>query len=144
MVRKQERTPRKSSRKPASDRAATPVVEREEARAALAARIQRIAEREMDAVERVLDALGPSGQAEADRCARTLAGIARTLREITALNQPEGAMAAHEADDDTIPVDLDELRCALARELDALIEARVGTENSGSVGTDTQQEPRNT
>jgi hypothetical protein len=143
MVRKQERTPRKSSRKPASDRAATPVVEREEARAALAARIQRIAEREMDAVERVLDALGPSGQAEADRCARALAGIARTLREITALNQPESAMAAHEADDDTIPVDLDELRCALARELDALIEARVGTENSGSVGPDTQQEPRN-
>src|SRR5262249_27975319 len=92
-------------------------------RAALAARIQRVAEREMDAVERVLDALGPSDHAEADRCARTLAGIARTLREITALNTPDTMKSAHDTDDDTIPVDLDALRCELARRIIALVDA---------------------
>jgi hypothetical protein len=96
---------------------------REEARAALAARIQRVAEREMDAVERVLDVLGPSDHAEADRCARALAGIARTLREITALNTPEDVTRADDTDDDTVPVDLDALRCELARRINGLIEA---------------------
>jgi hypothetical protein len=74
--------------------AAASALTRAEARAALAARIQRVAEREIDAVERVLDVLGPSDQAETDRCARTLAGIARTLREITALNTPEDVTRA--------------------------------------------------
>jgi hypothetical protein len=95
----------------------------EDARAALAARIQHIAEREMDAVERVLDVLGPSDQAEADRCARTLAGIARTLREITALNTPDHVKPANDTDDDTVPVDLDALRCELARRIKGLIDA---------------------
>ena len=96
---------------------------REEAHAALAVRIQRVAEREMDAVERVLDVLGPSDQAEADRCARALAGISRTLREITALNTPEDVTRADDTDDDPVPVDLDALRCELARRIKGLIEA---------------------
>lgn len=96
----------------------------EEARHALALRIQRVAERELDAIERILDMLGPSSQPEADRCARTLAGLSRTLREITALNMPEKAIPADDPDDDTIPIDLDELRCELARRIDEVIEAR--------------------
>jgi hypothetical protein len=94
------------------------------ARHALALRIQRVAERELEAIERILDVLGPSDQPEADRCARTLAGISRTLREITALNTPAKALPADDSDDDTIPVDLDELRCELARRLNELVEAR--------------------
>jgi hypothetical protein len=94
-----------------------------DARAALALRIQRVAEREMDAVERILDVLGPSDHAEADRCARALAVIARTLREITALNTPEDVTRADDTDSDAIPVDLDALRCELARRIKGLIEA---------------------
>lgn len=96
----------------------------EDARHALALRIQRVAERELEAIERILDVLGPSSQPEADRCARTLAGISRTLREITALNTSEKTTSADDPDDDTIPVDLDELRCELARRINEVIEAR--------------------
>ena len=103
--------------------------------AELAARIQRVAEREMDAIERVLDALGPASPAEADRCARTLAELARTLREITALNQPEDVAAAHEPDDDAVPVDIDELRCELARRLNALIDAECERARGGAGAT---------
>jgi DNA-binding Lrp family transcriptional regulator len=107
--------------------APTPV----EARAALALRIQCVAEREMDAVERVLDVLGPSNHAEADRCARALAGIARTLREITALNTPEDVTRADDTDNDTVPVDLDALRCELARRIKGLIEAERAAGDGG-------------
>jgi sugar-specific transcriptional regulator TrmB len=96
----------------------------EQASAALVARIQRIAEREMDAVERVLDALGPAENADADRTARTLAGISRTLREVVALTTRETVAETHDPDDDTIPVDIDALRCELARRINALIDAR--------------------
>lgn len=97
--------------------------QREQARLALADRILRTAEREMDAIERVLAQLDPEGQAEADRTSRTLAGIARTLREITALNTPEKTEPAHVSDDDTLPIDIDDLRCELARRINGLVAA---------------------
>ena len=54
-------------------------------RMALALRMQQVVEREMDAVERVLDAIRPDDEGEAERSARTLASVARTLREMAAL-----------------------------------------------------------
>lgn len=92
-------------------------------RAALAVRIQNVVEREMTAVERLLDKAGASDLTAGGASARALAAIARTLREITALNTPEDATSANDTDDDTIPVDLDALRCELARRIVALVKA---------------------
>jgi DNA-binding Lrp family transcriptional regulator len=69
-------------------------------RAALAARIQSVVEREMTVIERAVGVLGPSNEAAAERTVRTLACISRTLREIAALNQPEKVTPPDEADDD--------------------------------------------
>lgn len=124
--------PPASAEAPASVSARPAGTGREDARVALALRIQRVAEREMDAIERVLATLGPSAEVEADRCARTLAGIARTLREITALNTPEDITPKDEADADAIPVDLDELRCELARRINQVIEARYRDAHGGA------------
>jgi flagellar motor switch protein FliG len=92
-------------------------------RAALAQRIQNVVEREMTVLERVVGVLGPSNEAAAERTAQTLAGISRTLREIAALNRPD------EADDDSVPRDIDEFRNELARRIHALIDARCGGES---------------
>lgn len=113
-----------------------------EARVALAARIQNAAEREIEAIERLLAVMAPADNAEADRTARTLASVARALREIAALNQPEEVAPPDEADPDPVPSDIDEFREALARRIESFIAARraandggvSGDANAGSVG----------
>ena len=99
--------PTGSSRRPA----ATP--------AALAARVQRVVERELDAIDQVLSILGAADQAEAERSARTLASLARALKEVMRLTAPELTPEADE-DDDGGPRDLEEFRRELARRLEAL------------------------
>jgi len=103
-------------------------------RAALAARIQHVVEREMDAVERVLDKLGPTSEAEAERSTRTLANVARTLREIVALMKPDEVTPPNDADDDPIPRDIDEFRHELARRINALVDAEREREREGAGG----------
>ena len=93
-------------------------------RAVLAARIRDLVDRELCAVERVLEVIQPADAAEADRSARTLANIARATREIVALNQPPEATPPDEADDDPLPRDLDDFRHELARRIRGFIEAR--------------------
>jgi hypothetical protein len=102
-----------------------------EARIAIAARIQRAVERGLDAVDRVLDTVGPADEGGAERSARTLAAVARTLQEMSALNKPDEVAPPDEADDDPVPIDLDELRNELARRINALIEAGTGEESVG-------------
>lgn len=128
---------------PADARPVTPISP--ERRAALAERIQAVAEREMAVVEKVVAILGPADEAEAERTTRTLAGIARTLREITALNKPAGEVK--DADDDdtadaTIPRDMEEFRRELARRLHAIIDAQSGTEDSRDRGSVCEPDPR--
>jgi len=99
-----------------------------EARIALAERIQTVAEREIAAVEQVLTILGTSDASETEAAARTLASLARTLRE---LRQLDATMATPEpTDDEPVPRDIEELRRSLARKLDALVAGRQ-TEVSG-------------
>lgn len=105
-------------------------------RAAIAERIQAVVEREMEAVERVLAVIGPADLAEAEGGARTLASIARTLREVAALNLPE--QEVKDADDANagaeIPRDMDEFRRELARRLHAIIDAQsAGAGGGGDV-----------
>lgn len=93
-------------------------------RMALALRLQQMVEREMDAVERILRKIKPSDQIEAEHGARTLAGVARTLREIKALNTPTDEPTPEGIDDDPIPRDIDEFRFELARRIRGFIDAR--------------------
>lgn len=95
-----------------------------EQRAALALRIQKVVEREMTAVERLLDRDGASDQSASASNARALAGIARTLREVAILNKPDETMPLDEAKDDPIPRDIDEFRRELARRINAFVDAR--------------------
>jgi hypothetical protein len=95
-------------------------------RTAVAARIQDVVERELAAVERVLDLIGPDDKNEAELSARTLASIARTLREIAAINQPNEVTPPDEADDDPIPRDIDEFREELARRIQSFVAAERG------------------
>lgn len=96
----------------------------EQQRAALAVRIQGVVERELSAVERVLEGVGAADGGEAERSARTLASIARTVREIAALNQPDEVAPPDDDDDDPVPRDIDEFRNELARRIRCFIEER--------------------
>lgn len=100
-------------------------------RVAIAARMQQVVERQMDAVERVLAILGPANQIEAERTARTLASTARTLRDIAAFNQPDEMTAPDAADDDPVPRDIDAFRDALARRIEAFVAARRAADDGG-------------
>lgn len=86
--------------------------------AALAVRVQRVVERELDAIDQILGAIGAADAAEAERSARTLASLARALKEVMRLAAPDEAADAD--DDDPVPRDLDEFRRELARRIEAL------------------------
>jgi hypothetical protein len=96
-------------------------------REATAARVHSMVERELDAVERVLAALAPDDPGNAERAARALASIARTLRDLSQMNAAggdvtdEGPEATTADDDDPPPRDLDEFRRELARRIDAFL-----------------------
>jgi len=89
--------------------------------AALIERVSRAIERELTQIEVIVGGhyVPPRQRTEAERRARTLASLARTLREITALRL-SGKKEKRE-DDDAVPRDLSELRLALARRLDRLV-----------------------
>jgi predicted lipoprotein len=95
-------------------------------RSALAARIHGIVAQGLDAVERVLSKVGPADESGAERSARTLAAVARTLQEMAALTKPEAeVMPPDDADDDDpIPRDINEFRRELARRIRNFIEIR--------------------
>jgi hypothetical protein len=94
-----------------------------EQRLAMALRIQRVVECEMDAMERILAVIRPSDQIEAEHGARTLAGISRALREIKALTEPEAVTPPDDTDDDPVPLDIDEFRNELARRINEFVDA---------------------
>lgn len=85
---------------------------------ALAVRVQRVVERELDAIDSVLSVLGVADSADAERSARTLASLARALTEVMRLSAPEQTPDPDE--DDAMPRDLDEFRRELARRIEAL------------------------
>ncbi len=100
--------------------------------APLAVRVQRAVERELAAIERIVATLRPgsSDMGEAERAARTLASLARTLQEVMRLDRPPEK--AEHADD--VPQDLDELRKALSRKLEALVASQQGEDAGGDDG----------
>lgn len=88
---------------------------------ALIERVSRAIERELTQIEVIVGGhyVPPRQRTEAERRARTLASLARTLREVTALRLNE--KKEKREDDDAVPRDLSELRLALARRLDQLV-----------------------
>lgn len=81
-------------------------------RTLLAARLWRAAERQAAEVEQRI-AAGPRPVAEAERDARVLSVLAKTLRELSAVDAP----AQDEEDEDAAPDDIEELRSALDERL---------------------------
>jgi hypothetical protein len=88
-------------------------------RAQTVRRIRARVEREIEAVEQVLEKAGALG--EADGAARTLGSLVRTLRELQKYDE-DAARRSHlkAEDEDVAPADLDALRDALADRLEKL------------------------
>lgn len=88
---------------------------------ALIERVSRAIERELTQIEVIVGGqyVAPRQRTEAERRARTLASLARTLREVTTLRLSE--KKEKREDDDAVPRDISELRLALARRLDQLV-----------------------
>jgi hypothetical protein len=88
---------------------------------ALIERVSRAIERELSQIETIVGGhhVATRRRTEAERRARTLASLARTLREVMALRA--GDRKAICEDDDPVPRDLTALRLELARRLDRLV-----------------------
>jgi hypothetical protein len=110
-------------------------------RNALAQRIMIAAERDIDAVERILAKVAPNDPIEIEYSARVVASVARTLREIAALNQPDEVTPTDDTDDDPVPLDIDEFRLELARRIHVLVDARRNRQGGGGGGAVAQLEP---
>ena len=90
-------------------------------RAALVKRMWRAADTQVREIENRLlrDAPEPL---ERERDARVLAVLAKTLRELSALDETrEDKQTVTPVDDDAVPRDMGELRRSLARKLEALV-----------------------
>lgn len=102
---------------------------------AIAVRVQAMVERELDAVERVLAALEPLDGSDAERSARTLASLARTLRELARMDGGDATLTRDMPEnDDAIPRDLDEFRRELARRIEAFVDDEADGGVSGAAG----------
>jgi len=109
-------------------------------RAALIARMWRTAERQVDEIEQRLVETGLE-RAERESNARTLAVVAKTLRDLAVFDEASkpcsptarGREAQKDNDDESVPRNIDDLRRALARKLEAFV---AGTEDpvSGDTG----------
>jgi hypothetical protein len=84
-------------------------------------RVTRAIERELSLIEVIVGGnhLKSNQRTEAERRARTLASLARTLGEVTRLRT--GQHKVKSADDDAVPRDLDEFRRTLSRRLEQLV-----------------------
>ena len=94
--------------------------------------LARTGERELEAIEKILAGLPPGEErpAQAERVARTLASLTRTLNEIRRMRHPAPALmeeadftasAAASENDDDLPREIDEFRRELARRIDAFV-----------------------
>jgi hypothetical protein len=108
-------------------RADTRTAERIGSRGALIARMWRTAEKQVGEIEDRLKAAGLE-LAERESNTRMLSIVARTLRELSAVDEAEkarGKEASKDNNDDAPPRNIDELRSALADKLAAFVARTV-------------------
>ena len=96
-------------------------------------RIERLVAQELAAEEAARAQLGllPRAPSEAERCARTLAILTRTLHALARLRG--GATEQRSIDDDDMPADMDEFRNELARRIRVFVQSRTGEGVFGGV-----------
>jgi hypothetical protein len=95
-------------------------------RAALIARMWRTAERQVEEIEDRLKIAGLE-LTERESNARTLATVAKMLRELAAVDDAQRARKGTKDDhDDAAPRNIDELRRALAEKLEAIVAGPAG------------------
>jgi hypothetical protein len=100
-------------------------------RAAVIERIWQTAERQVDEIDRQLSDSGLERN-ERDGGVRTLAVVAKTLRDLAVFDDegkargrgPRGGQTPKDDDDESVPRNIDDLRRALTRKLDAFVAAR--------------------
>jgi metal-dependent hydrolase (beta-lactamase superfamily II) len=87
---------------------------------ALVERVTRAVERELSQIEVIVGGhhVRPQQRTEAERRARTLASLARTLTELRKLRAEEDRLKPHHDDG---PADIDEFRRALSQKLARLV-----------------------
>lgn len=103
-----------------------PIRRRAGSRAALVTRMWRTAERQVEEIE---DRLAIAGLefAERESNARTLAIVAKTLRELAAVDEKARVKeATKDDDDDAPPRNIDDLRRALAEKLERFVAGTAG------------------
>jgi hypothetical protein len=105
-------------------------------RASLIRRMMRAAEQQLREVEQRLATAGLE-PADPERNARALAILARTMRELTALDALNRARTpaseAKKSNDDSVPRNIDELRAQLLQKMDALIAEDEADAGNGPV-----------
>jgi len=98
-------------------------------RVALVARLMRAAELQIYGLEQQLEKAGYV-PAESERNSRATASLARTMRELAAIDEHDASRKAPNksggANDQPIPFNIDELRRSLARKMEALIAEQQG------------------
>jgi len=100
-------------------------------KAALRDRLLRAAEKKMVSIERILRTIKSDNPAQAERSARIMASLKISMREIDELTRPEPGMPHNAVDQDELPRDLDELRCELAKRVNAFVDAATGDSEAG-------------
>jgi hypothetical protein len=97
-------------------------------RVAMVERMMRATEAQLHGIEQRLASAGYDPD-DSERDARAMAVLARTMRELTALDDSNRGPANEtgQTNDNAAPLDVDELRRSLTRKLDALVAEQQGT-----------------
>ncbi|MDO8877388.1 MAG: hypothetical protein Q8M24_21625 [Pseudolabrys sp.] len=93
--------------------------------------------RQIAIIEGIQTTLMPVQPPQAERSARVLATLNRTLLEITEATKPESVDADDADDDDAIPQDIDEFREQLARRIRGLVDAERREQGPGAGAVET-------
>ncbi len=104
----------------------------DEYRVAVAFKLMAALESAIGVQAKIAEQLGPAEGGEAERAARTAAEMIRSLHEAARLLLPEPRTNSDEAEDDTIPRDIDTFRNALAERIEAFVRAQQGAEEGAA------------
>jgi hypothetical protein len=88
--------------------------------------------RQIAIIEGIQATLMPAHAAQAERSARVLALLNKSLLEITETTKPDESAETDDADDDAIPQNIDEFRRELARRISGLVDAARRHEGLGA------------